>query len=48
MNYTGFVKIVKKHDKVLPDFKGAHSSLTSMTRFHDGAESTALCSRMER
>ena len=48
MNYTGFVKIVKKHDKGLPDLKGAHFSLTGVTRFHDGAESTALCGKMER
>ena len=28
MNYTGFVKIVKKHDKTLPDRKGKFKTLT--------------------
>ena len=38
MNYTGFVKIIKKHDKTVPESKGKFKHLCAVTRFHDAKE----------
>mmetsp|Transcript_22017 Transcript_22017/g.45866 ORF Transcript_22017/g.45866 Transcript_22017/m.45866 type:complete len:920 (-) Transcript_22017:91-2850(-) len=47
MNYTGFIKIVKKYDKTIVEGKGSYKHLCADTRFHDGNEATTLGVRME-
>jgi hypothetical protein len=48
MNYTGFVKIVKKHDKTLPDMKGRYKeTITPQTICNEGKAVEALAERME-
>ena len=48
MNYTGFVKIIKKHDKTIYDCKGSFSSLCAEKRFHDAREVNKLGNKMEQ
>jgi hypothetical protein len=49
MNYTGFVKIVKKHDKTIPESKGRFKSiLEPQNLFDEGKEVDALAKRFER
>ncbi|GMH76350.1 hypothetical protein TL16_g07050 [Triparma laevis f. inornata] len=48
MNYTGFVKIIKKHDKTVPESKGKFKHLCAVTRFHDAKESEQLGEKMEK
>jgi hypothetical protein len=48
MNYTGFVKVVKKHDKNLSEDKGKFKDLFSKVAFQHGTEAERLCSRMEK
>ncbi len=48
MNYTGFIKIVKKHDKSLPTYKGTLKDIWTGTRFHNGQEAEALSLKLER
>jgi hypothetical protein len=49
MNYTGFVKIVKKHDKVNPDHKGRFKQLIKPSNICDeGKTVEAMTERMER
>ncbi|GMH72957.1 hypothetical protein TrST_g2521 [Triparma strigata] len=48
MNYTGFVKIIKKHDKTVPESKGKFKHLCAVTRFHDAKESEKLGEKMEK
>jgi SPX domain len=48
MNYTGFVKIVKKHDKTLPDRKGRYKKIiTAESICNEGKAVEALGDRME-
>lgn len=48
MNYTGFVKIVKKYGKSFPERKGQFSDLIKKDGIcHEGKESEKLVSRME-
>eukprot|EP00980_Cylindrotheca_fusiformis_P027873 scaffold22560_cov135-Cylindrotheca_fusiformis.AAC.84 len=49
MNYTGFVKIIKKHDKSIPDRKGRFKSILDPENlFDDGKEVDDLSKRFER
>jgi len=48
MNYTGFVKIIKKYDKTVVEGKNSFKHLCAETRFHDGNEATSLGNRMEQ
>ena len=48
MNYTGFIKIIKKYDKTVIEGKGSFKFLCSDTRFHDGHEAATLGMRMEQ
>jgi hypothetical protein len=48
MNYTGFVKIVKKHDKSLPRKKGRYKlAITPVNICNEGNAVEALAARME-
>jgi SPX domain protein involved in polyphosphate accumulation len=48
MNYTGFVKIIKKHDKTIPEQKGRFKSiLESQNLFDEGKEVDALAKLFE-
>jgi hypothetical protein len=48
LNYTGFVKIVKKHDKSLPHRKGRFKGiLTAHNLFHEGQAVDDLATRYE-
>mmetsp|Transcript_29503 Transcript_29503/g.81084 ORF Transcript_29503/g.81084 Transcript_29503/m.81084 type:complete len:913 (-) Transcript_29503:29-2767(-) len=48
MNYTGFVKIVKKHDKTNPDDKGKFKSLIQPSNIcNEGKAVEALAQRLE-
>jgi hypothetical protein len=49
MNYTGFVKIVKKHDKTFQEYKGRFQKLTVETEVcHGGKDVEKLEERMVR
>jgi hypothetical protein len=48
MNYTGFVKIVKKFDKSFPDHKGEFKNIVSESLCHDGKEAENLADEMVR
>lgn len=49
MNYTGFIKIIKKHDKVFPYFKGSYKTMTQSSEVCDGASSVEeLSGKMEK
>jgi hypothetical protein len=49
MNYTGFVKIVKKHDKTLPHRKGHFKSAVHASNIcNEGKAVETLASRLER
>lgn len=49
MNYTGFVKIIKKHDKSIPDQKGRFKGMLDVENlFNEGREVDALSKRLER
>lgn len=49
MNYTGFVKIVKKHDKTLPEHKGRYKTLISPENICDeGKTVEKLSEHMEQ
>lgn len=49
MNYTGFVKIVKKHDKSLPDEKNRYKiDIQSHNICNEGKQVEELASRMEK
>ena len=49
MNYTGFVKIVKKHDKTMPDRKGQYKQAISPENIcNEGRAVEELAGRMER
>ena len=48
MNYTGFVKVVKKHDKNLPDDKKKFKKLFEGASFQYGTDAEQLCTRMEK
>lgn len=41
MNYTGFVKIVKKHDKALKEFKGKYKEFTVESYVCNGGKDVA-------
>ena len=47
MNYTGFVKIIKKHDKSVTTHKGKYKGLCDSSTFYNGAAAEALSQRME-
>lgn len=48
MNYTGFVKIVKKHDKTLPQLKGKYKKDIKSSKICDeGKDADKLCEHME-
>lgn len=49
MNYTGFVKIVKKHDKTMPDRKGRYKKAIAPEKIcNEGKAVEELAARMER
>jgi len=49
MNYTGFVKIVKKHDKALQEYKGKYKNFTVESEVCNGGKDVAkLEERMVR
>ena len=49
MNYTGFVKIAKKHDKTLPDRKGRFKEISKGSKICDeGKAVEKLANRIER
>eukprot|EP00816_Leptocylindrus_hargravesii_P012287 CAMPEP_0196806948 /NCGR_PEP_ID=MMETSP1362-20130617/6884_1 /TAXON_ID=163516 /ORGANISM="Leptocylindrus danicus, Strain CCMP1856" /LENGTH=831 /DNA_ID=CAMNT_0042180649 /DNA_START=208 /DNA_END=2699 /DNA_ORIENTATION=+ len=48
INYTGFVKIIKKHDKMLPEFKGQLAIFLDETVFHRNKPIELLINRMEK
>lgn len=41
MNYTGFVKIVKKHDKALKEYKGKYKNFTVESEVCNGGKDVA-------
>lgn len=48
LNYTGFVKIIKKHDKTIPDRKGSFKSmLLPENLFHEGQAVEKLAAQYE-
>mmetsp|Transcript_47140 Transcript_47140/g.87573 ORF Transcript_47140/g.87573 Transcript_47140/m.87573 type:complete len:581 (-) Transcript_47140:544-2286(-) len=48
MNYTGFVKIIKKFNKTFPEQKGQHSELLEKDNIcHEGKDAEQLVSKME-
>jgi len=48
MNYTGFVKIVKKHDKTFPEYKNKYKNTIKHTNVcNDGREVGELTEQME-
>lgn len=48
INYTGFVKIIKKHDKTTPEFKGKIANVLNETVFHRNKAIELLLNRMEK
>ena len=49
MNYTGFVKIIKKHDKSIPEQKGRFKGMLDQENlFNEGKDVDALSKRLER
>lgn len=49
LNYTGFVKIVKKHDKSLPENKGRFKALVEPANlFNEGKEVDMLATKYEQ
>jgi len=49
MNYTGFVKIIKKFNKTFPEQKGQHSELLEKDNIcHEGKDAEQLVSKMVR
>jgi SPX domain protein involved in polyphosphate accumulation len=49
INYTGFVKIVKKHDKTFPEYKGTYKETIKESNVcNEGIEVTELIDRMEK
>ena len=48
MNFTGFIKIIKKHDKSFPSRKGRFKGFMKKADVIEGNESEQLGSRMEK
>lgn len=48
LNYTGFIKIIKKHDKILPEFKDRLKHVLDGCEFKQGNEIEDLNDRMEK
>lgn len=49
LNYTGFVKIVKKHDKTFKEYKGKYKSLTQASNVcNEGSDVERLSDKMVR
>jgi SPX domain len=49
MNYTGFVKIVKKHDKTVPEAKGRYKQVMEPSNlFYEGQAVEELANRLEK
>lgn len=49
MNYTGFVKIIKKHDKTLKEYKGKHKDMTKPSSVcNEGKDVEKFSEKMEK